>query len=160
MTAPDDQPDYGPLGGLLIPTLTGLAASGLFIAPFMLVGGNAWIVAPLMAFGGAALIGIVVGNPGNEAALLAGAVLPAAVLAVFEPHHACLGSVGLWIVLSFVTAIGLMFLGLIVGIIWGRGLGIRPLRPSLRVGVLAIADLVVVAGWIYVANRLATGSIC
>src|SRR3954471_3347446 len=149
MTMTVDPPDDGPLHGLLVPTLTGVAASGLLVASWGLVRPDvAWIVAPLIAFGGAALIGVVVGNPGNAAALFAGTVLPGITTAVIEPHRACLGSFGLWIVLSIAADIVLMFLGLIVGVIWGRGLGIRPLRPPAVLAVLAIADLAAIAGWI------------
>jgi hypothetical protein len=160
MAAPDDPPREDPQRGLIVPALAGVAASGFFVLA-VTQSGLTPLVAPLILFGGAAVIGIVVGNPGNEAALLAGTILPAALLAVIEPHHGCVQApVGLWIVLGFVAAIGLMFVGLIVGLIWGRGLGIRPLRPPVLFAVLAIADLLAVAGWIALAGRLSAGSIC
>ena len=162
MSTPNDAPDYGPLRGLLIPTLTGVAASGLLVSPWALVRPDiAWFVAPLIAFAGAALIGVVVGNPGNEAALLAGTLLPGVLLVLIEPHHGCaasipVGLIGLILVGEFV----LMFLGLVVGIIWGRGLAIRPLRRPVAVVVLAIVDLLVVTLWIALGNAFASGLIC
>ena len=161
MSTPADAPDYGPLRGLLVPTLTGVAASGLFVAPWALGRGDlAPTIGLLILAGGAALIGIVVGNPGNELATLAGALLPGITLVVIEPHHGCFASVGLALALSFVSGIVLMFFGLIGGLIVGRGLGIRPLRRPQAVVVLAFADLAAVAGWVALGSKLAAGSVC
>ena len=161
MSTPDHPPDEGPLRGLLIPMLTGVAASGLLVASWAFAQGDLTpIIGLLILAGGAAVIGIVIGNPGNEVATLTGTLLPGVLVAVIEQHHGCLASVGLILVWNVVTAIGLMFLGLIVGIIWGRGLGIRPLRPPAVLAVLAIADLAALAGWIALAYQLAAGSVC
>src|SRR6476660_998029 len=130
MSTPDDAPAYGPLLGLLI-----LA-------------------------GGAAVIGIVIGNPGNELATLTGTLLPGVLLAAIEQHHGCFASVGLVLVWNVVSAIALMFLGLIVGIILGRGLGIRRLRRPHAVVVLTCAALLAIAGWVALGGKLAAGSIC
>jgi hypothetical protein len=161
MSTPADAPDYGPLRGLLVPTLTGVAASGLLVASWAFAQGDLTpILGLLILAGGGAVIGIVIGNPGNELATLTGALLPGVLLAAIEQHHGCFASVGLILVLNVVTAFGLTFLGLVVGIIWGRGLGIRPLRRPNAVVVLAFADLAAIAGWIALANQLAAGSIC
>jgi hypothetical protein len=161
MSTPDDAPDYGPLRGLLIPTLTGLAASGLLVASWAFAQGDLTsIVGLLILAGGAAVIGVLVGNPGNELAMLIGTLLPGVLLAAIEQHHGCFASVGLILVLNVAAAIGLMFLGLIVGMIWGRGLGIRPLRRPAVVAALAIADLAAIAGWIALGSKLAAGSVC
>src|SRR4051794_40959071 len=141
MTAPAEPRDYGPVRGLLVPTLTGVAASGLLVASWAFGQGGLTVIGPLILVGGAVAIGFVVGNPGNEAATLAGTLLPGILLAAIEPHHACLASVGLWIVVSLVAGIGLMFVGLIGGIIVGRDRGIGPMRRPAVLAVLAVVDL-------------------
>jgi hypothetical protein len=161
MTALVDPPDDGPLRGLLVPTLTGVAASGLLVASWAFAQGDLTpILGLLILAGGAAVIGIVIGNPGNELATLTGTLLPGVLLAAIEQHHGCFASVGLVLVWNVVSAIALMFLGLIVGIIWGRGLGIRPLRRPYAVVVLTFAALLAIAGWVALGSKLAAGSVC
>ena len=160
MAVPNDPRQARAPGGLLIPGLTGVAASGLLVAAWALDSGNGPPVAFVVLVGGAFVLGFVVGNPGNEAFLLTGTLLPGALLIAIEPHHGCVARLGPLIVLNVGAGIGLMFLGLVLGIIVGRETGIQPIRPPVRVALLGGAALLALSAWVGLAVNLARGSIC
>ena len=69
-------------------------------------GGGGSVVGPVVLVGGALLLGLVVGNPGNEAVVLVGTLLPGALLLALEPHHGCIARLGLLIFLNVGVGIG------------------------------------------------------
>jgi hypothetical protein len=153
---PDDARYAGPIGGFVIPGLTGIGASGLLVA--------AWavdpIVGPVILMAGALLLGVVVGNPGNEAVLLAGTLLPGVLLVAIEEHHGCIARLGPIPFVSVGIGIALMFLGLVIGVIVGRRTGIQPARRPVVVGVVAAAAVLAASAWAALGARLASGSVC
>ena len=153
---PDDARYAGPIGGFVIPGLTGIAASGLFVA--------AWavdpILGPVILMAGALLLGLVVGNPGNEAVLLAGTLLPEALLLAFEEHHGCIARLGPLPFVNVGIGIGFMFVGLTIGVIVWRRVGIQPARRPLVVGILTAAAVLASSAWVAFGARLASGSVC
>jgi hypothetical protein len=150
----------GPIGGFVVPGLTGIAASGLLVAAWAVGGGAESVVGPVVLVGGALLLGLIVGNPGNEAVVLVGTLLPGALLLALEPRHGCIARLGPLIFLNVSVGIGLMFLGLILGLIVGRRAGIQPLRRPIAVGVLAAAALLAASAWVAVGARLSSGTVC
>jgi len=146
--------------GLLIPGLTGVAASGLLVAAWAFDPVHGPAIAFVVLVGGAALLGLLVGNPGNEAALLAGTLLPIALLGAAEPHHGCVAVLGLPLLVNIGAAILLVFIGLILGVIVGRETGIQPARPPGVVAILGVAALGAVAAWVGLGFNLSTRSIC
>jgi hypothetical protein len=132
----------------------------LIVAAWAVPGAGDLVVGPVILVGGGALIGFIVDNPGNEAALLTGTLIPGALVLALEPHHGCLGILGPILLLNVATAIGLMLLGLILGMIAGRATGIAPPGFGPLRALLGGAALVAVAAWAGFAARLASGSIC
>ena len=153
---PDDARYAGPIGRFVIPGLTGIAASGLLVA--------AWavdpMVGPVILMGGALILGLVVGNPGNGAVLLAGTVLPGVLLVAFEEHHGCIARLGALPLVNAGTGIGLMFVGLVIGLIVGRRTGFQPARRPVVVGLLAVVAVLAASAWVAIGARLASGSVC
>jgi hypothetical protein len=161
MAVPSDPRRGSAQAGLLIPGLTGVAASGLIVAAWTFDSVHGPPIAFVVLVGGAALLGLIVGNPGNEAALLGGTLLPMALLVAIEPHHGCVAVIGLLVpVLAVVPAILLMFIGLLVGLIVGRETGIQPRKPPGVVVLLGVAALLAVSAWVVLGLNLASGSIC
>lgn len=158
MTQPTDPRYAGWLGGRLIPVLTGGAASGLLLAAALRDPGD--ILGFLILVGGGAIIGLIVGNPGNEALVLAGTLLPGVVIAAFEPHHLCAARVGPFLVVLAVAGIGLLLIGLVVGIIVGRKAGIGPAPQPVAAGILAAASAAAGAGWLALEANLANVLTC
>lgn len=165
MSKPGDQPApdgaryRGPIGGFVIPGLTGIAGSGLLVAAWA-VGNVEPQAGPLVLVGGALIIALVIGNPGNEAVVLVGTLLPGALLVALEPHHGCIDRVGPFLLLSVGAGLGLMFLGLILGLIVSRRAGIQPVRRPIAVAVLGGAAGAAGAAWFGLAASLASGTIC
>jgi hypothetical protein len=149
----------GPIGGFVIPGLTGIAASGLLVAAWA-VGDAGPPVGPLVLIAGALLIGLAIGNPGNEALVLAGILLPGALLIALEPHHGCVARLGAPLVLNVGVGIGLMSVGLIVGLILGRRAKIGPFTRPVAVAVLGALAAFAVAAWVALGANLASGAIC
>jgi hypothetical protein len=165
MSTPGDPPPpetarfRGPIGGFVIPGLTGIAASGLLVAAW--AAGNVEPQAgPAVLVGGALLLALVIGNPGNEAVVLFGTLLPGALLIALEPHHGCVDRVGPFLLLSGGAGIALMFLGLILGLIVGRRAGIQPARRPIAVAVLGASAALSAAAWVALGASLSSGAVC
>ena len=149
----------GVVGRFVLPGLTGITASGLLVAALAL-GQDGSIVALVILVGGAALVGIVVGNPGNAAVLLAGTLLPGVLLIAIEPHHACFSRVAPFHVVIIGAGIVQMFIGLIGGLIVGRTAGIEPVPRPVAVAILSGAGLLACAGWMAFGLTLSTELRC
>jgi hypothetical protein len=158
MVTPDDSRHTGWLGGRVIPVLTGIVASGILLAATVADPGGA--AGAILVLGGAALIGLIVGNPGNEALVLAGIFLPGLVLIAVEPHHGCIDRIGPFLVVPIVIGIGLMLVGLTAGIIVGRERHIGPARPTIAAGALGATALIAVLGWVALGFNLSRTVIC
>jgi hypothetical protein len=150
----------GLIGRLLIPGLSGVVASGLLLAAWAFDRGDGSVLGFVILVGGAALFGLIVGNPGNEAVVLTGTLLPGALLIAIEPHHGCIARLGPFLVINVGAGIGLMFLGLIFGLIAGRGAGIQQVPRPIVVAILSVAALLAASAWIALGVNLANGSIC
>jgi hypothetical protein len=149
----------GVVGRFVLPGLTGITASGLLVAALAL-GQDGSIVALVILVGGAALVGIVVGNPGNAAVLLAGTLLPGVLLIAIEPHHACFSRVAPFLVIIVGAGIAQMFIGLIGGLIVGRRAGIEPVRRPIAIALLTGSSLLAASGWIALGLNLSTELRC
>jgi hypothetical protein len=149
----------GRIGRFVIPGLTGIAASGLLVAAWA-AGTVEPQAGPLVLVVGALFIGIVIGNPGNEAILLTGIVLPGALLVVFEPHHGCVARLGAALVLNVGLGIGLMFIGLIVGLMVGRRARIGPVGQRVAVAVLGASAALAAAAWVALGASLSSSAVC
>ena len=158
MAQPMDPRYAGWLGGRLIPILSGVVSSGLLLGAGLLDPGN--VLAFVILVGGTAVIGLVVGNPGNEALVLAGILAPVGLVAIVEPHHLCVGQAGLFLVVMLVAGIGLMLIGLIVGVIVGREARLGPAPQPVAAGILGASAIVAVVGWLALGANLATVLIC
>ena len=158
MAQPTDPRYAGWLGGWLIPLLTGVVASGLLLAAGQLDPGS--LLGFVILVGGAAVIGLVVGNPGNEALILAGILLPGGLVAIVEPNHLCVGRVGPFLLVMVVAGVGLMLIGLVVGAIVGRDAHIGPAPQPVAAGILGVAAIAAVAGWVALGMSLASVVTC
>lgn len=158
MAQPTDPRYAGWLGARLIPVLTGVVASGLLLAAAQLDPGN--VLGLVILVGGGSVLGLVVGNPGNEALILAGTLVPGGLVAVFEPHHLCVGRVGPFLLVMVVAGIGLLLIGLIAGTIVGREARIGPAPQPVAAGILAAAALVAGAAWLALGVNLSSVLTC
>jgi hypothetical protein len=150
----------GLIDKLLIPALSGVAASGLLVAAWAFDRGDGSVLGFVVLVGGAALLGLLVGNPGNAAVVLTGTLLPGALLIAIEPNRSCIARLGPFLVINVGAGIGLMLLGLTFGVIAGRRPGSQQVPRRIVVAILSGAALLATSAWIALGVSLWNGSIC
>ena len=139
----------------LVPALAGMTGSGLLVAGALLSAALGPIIGPLPILAGAAVVGLVVDNPGNEAILAAGLLGPilGGLLVNGGFQSAAAFGVG-----SLVPGAALLFFGLLGGIIARRRWRLPLLPDHATVVVLGLAAAASWAAWLLVPGVVFGGS--
>jgi hypothetical protein len=130
---------------LLVPLLTGMTGSGLLLAGSALSGAAGPMAGAVPILAGAALLGLLIDNPGNEAVLAIGLLGPVVggVLASGQPPAASMLLAG-----SLLAGAALLFLGILGGIIARRRWRFAVLPDAGAVALLAVCAAASFAGWL------------